>query len=141
MVEDLPDPRKKSTIHKEVIQAPTAILLPLVESVAPPSIASGIWIEFPEGVYQSELYQCLHVRPLIGGIAQAGQVLAHIFRIDVDLRPSDIEITADDDGLQLSQLRNPIYQELIPLQAISMPNQVLLRVWHIGIDQVKPLIL
>ena len=120
----------------EVVDAPSGVVLPGVEAVAPPRVGAGaVGVQGAERVHKAALQQLGHLAPFL--IGEAGIHSVGLGILQVDLLMGHVQVAAVDHrlfGVQRHQIGTDV---VLPFHAVVQPGQLILGVGGVAADQIE----
>ena len=124
----------KAIGHQEVVDAPPHVLLPCMESVAPPAVGlPHVGIEMTESVGEARSQKGGHLLALLIGETRIATVGLGVLEVYFQMR--HVHVAAHDDGFSLVQPFQVGSEVLLPLHAVVESAKPVLTVGHIDIDK------
>ena len=123
---------------KEIIYAPTCVLLSRMKTIAPPGIRPGkVGIKEPERIGKTAFEQQGELAAFLVGKTGIASVCRRILQIYLVVR--HVHVAANHYGLGLRKLEQVFAEGVVPRHAVVEPRQTVLRVGSIYVYKIKRL--
>ena len=130
------DPFAQPVRDQKIVDAPAGILLPGLEHIAPPGVGAGlIGVQIPEGIGKAAFQQLGEAFTLL--IREAGVTPVGGGILQIDLLVGNIQIAAEDHGLDLIQTAQVCSEGFLPFHPMINSCKLPLGIGGVAGDKIE----